>query len=392
MMKKLNSLTLLLLLYSIAVYGQEKQDVFKITHGPYLCDMSETGVTVVWTTNRKAMAWVEVAPDDATNFYSYERPKHYDTKYGRIQANTTLHVVRINDLKPGTSYRYAIFSKEMKEWPSDARIEYGTTIANPAYARNSLRFKTFSQEDDTVSFLVFNDLHGRAQFMKDILKNTDLKKIDFVVFNGDMSSTINSEEQIFTDFIDPAVEMFATRIPIMYTRGNHETRGTHADELMKYFPKKNPNIYEQLNVGKVAMLLLDCGEDKPDSDIEYSGIADFDAYRTEQAAWVKDAVTTEQFRNAAARIAILHMPPLVSNWHGNIHLSETLLPILNKARVTVMFSGHTHRYSLNPPVKDVIEFPVLVNSNNGIIKCDVINGRVITKIITLEGKPVDNIF
>ena len=30
-------------------------DSIKITHGPYLCDMSTDGVTVVWTTNKPAL-------------------------------------------------------------------------------------------------------------------------------------------------------------------------------------------------------------------------------------------------------------------------------------------------------------------------------------------------
>ncbi|HEX2975332.1 MAG TPA: FN3 domain-containing metallophosphoesterase family protein, partial [Bacteroidales bacterium] len=365
-------------------------DNFRITHGPYLCDMSETGVTIVWMTNRKAMSWVEIAPDDGTNFYGYERPKIHDTKYGRIQANTTLHHVRINNLKPGTTYRYAVFSKELVDWPTDSKITYGTTIANQAYARNPLSFRTFSAEDDSVTFIVFNDLHGRAQFMKDMCKNVDFRKIDFVIFNGDMSSAVNSEEQLFTDFIDPSVELFASRVPVMFTRGNHETRGTFADNLMNYFPKQNETIYEMVKVGNVAMLMLDCGEDKPDSDIEYSGLADFDAYREQEAAWLKETVKTEAFRSASARIAILHMPPLVSNWHGNIHLGETLLPVLNDANVTAMLSGHTHRYSYNKPVPGKINFPVLVNSNNALIKCEVVKGKMKATIIGPDAKPLEH--
>lgn len=386
MKKKYVLLLFFTLVFTLDSYSQ---DNFKITHGPYLCDMRETGVTIVWTTNRNAMAWVEIAPDDGSNFYSYERPKHFDSKYGRIQANTTLHNVRLNNLKPGTSYRYAIFSREMKEWETDSKITYGITIANSGYSRNSLAFKTFSSEDDSVSFLVFNDLHGRAQFMRDICKNVDFKNIDLVIFNGDMSSAINSEEQIFTDFIDPAVQMFASRIPIIYTRGNHETRGSHADALMNYFPKQSENIYQLLNIGNVAFLMLDCGEDKPDSDIEYSGLADFDSYRIAEAAWLKETVKLNAYKNAPVKIAILHMPPMIGNWHGNMHLTETLLPILNDANVTAMFSGHTHRYSYNLPVPGKINFPVLVNSNNAYIKCDILKGKVKATVIGLEGKPLE---
>jgi predicted phosphohydrolase len=326
-----------------------------------------------------------VAPDDGTNFYSSERPRFYDSYLGRIQAATNLHKVRLKNLKPGTRYRYAIFSKEVLVWENDARILYGTTIANNAYSRNPLAFRTYTSEDDTVSFLMFNDIHGRSQLMKDLCKNINFSKIDMVIFNGDMSNALTSEEQLFTDFIDASVEMFASRVPILYTRGNHETRGPYADYLMKYFPKECQTVYEYINIGTVAFLMLDCGEDKPDSDIEYSGLADFDAYRLEEAEWLKKAVQEESYKEASVRIVILHMPPLLSNWHGNIHLTETLLPVLNEANVACMLSGHTHRYSLNPPVPGKINFPVLVNSNNAVVKCDIIKGKVIATIITPDG-------
>jgi len=46
------------LAFALTAAAQE----FRITHGPYLCDMSQDGVTVVWTTNRPALSWVEASP------------------------------------------------------------------------------------------------------------------------------------------------------------------------------------------------------------------------------------------------------------------------------------------------------------------------------------------
>lgn len=367
------------------------QESFRITHGPWLSDMNETGVTIIWMTNKNAVSWVELAPVDGTNFYGQERPRFYDSRFGRIQAATSIHKVRIENLTPGTKYRYAIFSREVLNWENDSRVIYGITVANPGYARNSLSFKTFSQKDDTVSFIMFNDLHGRAQFMKDLCKSTDFRPLDMVFFNGDMTTAINSEEQLLTDFVDASVDLFAKRIPIAFNRGNHETRGPYADFIFNYFPMKNGQVYRTFNVGDVAFLMLDCGEDKPDSDIEYSGLADFDAYRESQAVWLKEAVQSKAFRDARVKIVMLHMPPGVSDWHGTIHLDETLLPILNEAKVDVVFSGHTHRYSYNAPIAGKISFPVIVNSNNSYLKCDVINGKIYVKIIGPEGvKPIEH--
>ena len=382
-MKKFKLIIVFLSLLSIAK-GQNEA-AFRITHGPWLCDMSETGVTIVWTTNKNALAWVEIAPDDGSHFYGKERPKYFDTYLGRKQAATKLHKVRIEKLSPGTRYRYAIFSKEVLQWENDAKIVYGTTVANAAYSRNSLSFKTFSAEDDTVSFIMLNDIHGRSQFMKDLCKDVDFKSIDMVIFNGDMSSSLHSEEQIFNDFVDAAVDLFAKRTPLVYVRGNHETRGPYADYLMYYFPEKDGKVYRTIYAGKVSFLLLECGEDKPDSDIEYSDLADFDAYRIEQAEWLKEAVQLKSFRDAQNRIVILHMPPGVSNWHGTLHLDETLLPLLNKADIDAVLSGHTHRYSYNAPAAGKTTFPVIVNSNNAYLRGDIINGEIRIRLVGPEG-------
>lgn len=382
-MKRLLLFIVFLSIVSIS-HGQN-ETAFRITHGPYLCDMSQTGVTIVWLTNNNALSWVEIAPDDGSHFYGKERPKYYDTYLGRKQAATHLHKVRLENLAPGTKYRYAVFSKEVLSWENDSKIVYGTTVANSAYSRNSLSFRTFSADDDTVSFIMFNDLHGRAQFMKDLCKSVDFGSIDMVFFNGDMSTAIYNEEQVFTDFMDASIELFARRVPIIFNRGNHETRGTFADFLMNYFPVKDKRVYRTFNVGDAAFLILDCGEDKPDSDIEYSGLADFDAYRIEQAAWLKTAIQEKSFKDAKNRIVILHMPPAVSNWHGTLHLDETLLPSLNNADIDVVLSGHTHRYSYNAPVSGKTTFPVIVNSNNAYLRGDIINGKIRIRLIGSEG-------
>jgi len=389
MQRKTSVLIFLVLALSFRGYSQ---DSFKITHGPWLTDMSETGVTIVWMTNKNAVSWVEIAPDDGSHFYGKERPRYYNSRYGRKQAASNLHNVRIEDLEPGTKYRYAVFSKEVINWQTDSRVVYGITVANAAYSRNSLSFTTFSRQDDTVSFIMFNDLHGRAQFMRDLCKDVDFSSLDMVFFNGDMSTAINSEEQLMTDFVDASVDLFAKRIPIAFNRGNHETRGTYSDFLMDYFPLKEGRVYRTFNAGEVAFLVLDCGEDKPDSDIEYSGLADFDAYRESQAAWLRGAIQAKEFRDAAVRIVMLHMPPGVSNWHGTLHLDETLLPLLNEAKVDVVFSGHTHRYSYNAPVAGKTTFPVIVNSNNAYLKCDVTGAKIKVTIVGPEGtKPIEHL-
>src|SRR5690625_6184334 len=59
------------------------QSGIKIQHGPYLQNVGENEVTILWITSKDAMSWVEVAPDDESHFYADERPQYFQTENGR---------------------------------------------------------------------------------------------------------------------------------------------------------------------------------------------------------------------------------------------------------------------------------------------------------------------
>lgn len=59
--------------------------------------------------------------------------------------------------------------------------------------------------------------------------------------------------------------MFATSTPFELVRGNHETRGKMARIYPKLFPKKNGKIYGSYRIGDIMIVMIDCGEDKPDT-------------------------------------------------------------------------------------------------------------------------------
>ena len=91
-------------------------------------------------------------------------------------------------------------------------------------------------------------------------------------------------------------------------RGNHETRGNLAREFSRYFPKEDGKIYGAYRLGDIMVVMLDSGEDKADSHPVYAGLTDFDAYRTEQAAWLEELVQTKEYKTARYRIVISQFP------------------------------------------------------------------------------------
>lgn len=159
-MKKILS-TILALAACTTLMAQD----FKITHGPWLCDLTSDGVTVVWATSKPALSWVEVAEDDGRSFYAVEHERRYETVAGRKQAHKTLHSIRLKGLRPGTKYRYRIFSQEVREWKYNDRVYYGDIAASNVYSRQPFAFRTFPTSGSDLSFVVLNDIHGRAEYM-----------------------------------------------------------------------------------------------------------------------------------------------------------------------------------------------------------------------------------
>lgn len=376
----------LLILFLFVALTTTAQEKLVISHGPYLQHLGETRVTIIWTTNKNAVSWVELAPDDNTHFYLNERPKYYSAEYG-FKDVTTVHTIRLSNLTPGTTYRYRIYSQEVLSHEG-TKVQYGTVAATNVYNAKPLKFSTTDQsKENEISFVMVNDIHGRNDLLENLLIKGDYHSADLIFFNGDMVSDMQNEEQMFGGFMDTAVRMFASEKPMYYARGNHETRGNFAYAFPKYFKSPSGKLYYILRRGPVCFVVLDCGEDKPDSDIEYSGIVAFDQYREVESEWLREALKSPEYTNAPFKVVILHMPPF-GGWHGEEEIARKFVPLLNEANVDVMLCGHLHKY-INQQPGNGVNFPVIVNSNTTVVKAEADTRLLNLKIINEKGEQVD---
>ncbi len=333
-----------------------------ITNGPYIQRMGEHEATIIWTTNKDAVSWLELAPAGNDSFYAEERAKFYESSHGsRIIGK--LHRITVKGLTPGTEYRYRVFSKEVADYASH-RILYGNIASTDVYSKKPFSFVTLDKAKPQISFKVVNDIHNKNSNLEAMLKDVDRKNTDLVIFNGDMVSNVQEYQSIFTGFMDTVVRLFAAEVPVFYARGNHESRGKDRALFYDFFPSNNGKFYYAFSHGPVFFLVLDGGEDKPDSDIEYSELAHFDSYRTEESEWIKDVINQPEFKSAKFRVVIMHIPPTGSTWHGTQDIAEKFLPLLNNANIDVMFSGHTHSYKyLKKGDDSSLNFPLLINDD-----------------------------
>lgn len=381
-MKEKNLLLLCVLLLSVSVYAQEG---IKLAHGPYLQNMGPDEVTVVWLSDKPSVGWVELAPDDGSNFYATERPRFFDAKNG-VKNTSTIHTVKLKGLNPGTNYRYRVFAQEVLSHIGH-KIVYGDYAATNVYSKKPLVFRTSDPANQTISFAMVNDIHGNNGLLENLVSKCDLKKTDFIIFNGDMVSVFNEENHIFNGFMDKATALFASEIPMYYTRGNHETRGAFATEFQRYFSPKEENIYYTFRQGPVCFVILDTGEDKPDSDIEYAGITVYDEYRSEQAEWLRQVLNSKEYKEAPFKVIVAHIPP-IGGWHGNLEVENKFMPLLREAKPDLMLCGHLHRFVHQKATAET-PFPIIVNSNTAVLKAAANSEELDVQVIDTEGKVLD---
>jgi len=326
---------LVLVLSGISIFQSSAQgiDDLKITHGPYLQNVTETGATIIFNTNKS------VAPGLMINSGSGKFELIQNSHDGLFDVGDNIHKVRLENLQPGQQYEYRVFACEIKNY-QPYKCTFGDTLFSKSFT-----FKTFDPDVDHINFTVFCDVHDKAGKLNKYLDFNNVDKQDCYFLNGDIMGHIEEEAQLYSSFLDVCVNRFAKEKPFFYVRGNHETRGQFARQLKDYLDFPNDTYYYAQTLGLVRFIVLDGGEDKPDDSKEYSGLVDFDQYRYQELEWLKNEVASAEFKKAHFKIVVVHMPIMQNkkNWYGMAFLAEHFGPVLKDAGIDLMISGHTHR-------------------------------------------------
>ena len=359
-----------------------------IQYGPWIQNVTENGFTVVFKTPEPTLAFVEVAPEDGTSMYNAERPRFYETIAGR-RVNGTMHKIRITGLQPGTAYRYRIIGKITVDDSSAYGTVWGPQRLMTDEEIHGLR--TLDTSAGECRFSVVNDMHAHWDRYVSLTKSLKPEDMDFFIMNGDIVSYVNSIDTMMKYTFGPARELLRS-VPSIYVRGNHESRGREFDKVPGLFDSPTGEFYFKFSQGPCAFIVLDGGEDNPDSSGEYSGTADYDSYRNAELQWLKDAVKDPQFVSAPWRIVFIHIPTIshITPWYAQQWLCDNVLPVLNDAGVDLMISGHHHKYIYTAPGQDGNKnaFPILINSHLDRLDCKVTPERISISVVNADGKEI----
>ena len=389
-MRKILSLFVAVLISSGVMVAQKPQRA-KAVCGPYVQCVSETGFTVIWTTDVESIAWVEVAPDDGTHWYNQERDKYYDARGNGVFPIGKIHKVVVDGLEPGTTYRYRIMYKGVIAYNGSGNVEYMKGNGNDVHRGQPYKITTFKKDYDVLRFDIYNDIHGKDSLFNTILTGARDNR-DFVFLNGDMTSNISSADLIASMYLGSVAKSLNGGLPLFASRGNHELRGRDAVKWLDYFSTPTGAPYYSFSIGDFFFVILDACEDKPDSDIEYSGIVASKPYVERQGRWLKEVLQSEECKNAKVRIAFCHVPPETNGWYGAWQMCNILVPPLNEAGIDAMFCGHIHRWRVAEPDGSIsnAEFPVICNPNMQRMEVTASENEIKISTFDTSGKNTNN--
>lgn len=346
------------------VESDHRPIVATVRHGdimrtsPYLQNPTDGGVTVSWLTNTSAYSWVEYGTD------SNDMQRARTLFDGQVLAGNDLNKIRLSGLKPGATYYYRVCSREMLYYGAYEKT-FGGTQSSPIYS-----FTTPSDDAEDFTAMIFNDLHQRratAEALVEAVKKGEYLpggKPSFVIFNGDCIDDPSSRDQALGTLAYFNDVVGAESTPVFYMRGNHEIRGAFSVGLRDLFDYVGGRTYGAFNWGDTRFVMLDCGEDKPDSHPVYYDLNDFEGHRRDQADFLRREMRSDEFRAAGRRVLLHHIP--IYGWVDDYNPCRDIWgPIFAavkkpKQNFDIAINGHMHEFASYKVGEKENPFPMIV--------------------------------
>jgi lysophospholipase L1-like esterase len=258
---------------------------------------------------------------------------------------------RLTGLQPGARHQYQVRYRA-GEQPAHTRVHHFHTLAPAA---PSLRA------------IAFNDTHMGTAVMESLLRHVQPEDFELSLLLGDV---LEGSDRAVLEAWRRYVELLdGANKPIIYVRGNHDTRGAFAKRLAYLFDLPNldparPWGDEQwqftLRAGPVALLALDTGEDDDDSTpaASYKNPNLWQQVRQRQASWLPQAIADQTMKSPPWRVLLTHIPLYNSPWCSA--RSRTLwTPVLRDWQPDLALSGHDHQWRPAQPVPQGVPWPSL---------------------------------
>ncbi|MBP3369314.1 MAG: metallophosphoesterase [Clostridia bacterium] len=265
--------------------------------------------------------------------------RYTDNICGVVRSASRVHKIEIKTDILDNAGGYTVELRRMPE-----RLAYHTVTVSTESVYIPFRGVPVSED---INCYIISDTHGNFDEPSEAAKYFG-SDIDLLILGGDIGRNVTDEEGLF------AVARLSSNIvkgerAVIFMRGNHDTRGAFAEFLPYCVGSDKGKTYFTIRLGRLWFVVLDEGEDKPDSDESYGGTADYADMRNSQIEMLENIINKPHTEYAADGvdicIGLCHTPftrwesPLFAKWNEQF----------NKIGIDILLSGHTHRVRYTAP-------------------------------------------
>lgn len=279
-------------------------------------------------TKSELLVWMEVGNEE-----------YFDDSNGILRSGSNTHkiIVPMEELDKAGSY---------------------TVKFRRVFERLPYFSKTGEVESLTISFRPLPEENIHIYHIADTHNKVDLpvktasffgEKLDLLILNGDIPNHSGEIENFMT--IHEITSLITKgEIPAVSSRGNHDLRGNHAEDLATYTPTRNGHSFYTFRLGPLWGILVDCGEDKDDSHAAYGNTICCHAFRKRETKYIEEVVKNADREYAAEgvkyKMVISHVPfTYVQKPPFNIEnecYTKWCTLLKEHVKPHIMVSGHLH--------------------------------------------------
>lgn len=225
--------------------------------------------------------------------------EYYDDSNGILRSASLTHKIEVPMAALDAERGYKIAYRKVKE-----RKPYYSEVGEIEYYDSKFR----PVEGDCIRVYHVADAHNRVNGPS-MAGGYFGDKLDLLILNGDIPEDSGSIGN-FTTIHKIASNITGGELPVIFSRGNHDTRGIYAEAIADHTPTDGGNSYFTFRVGALWGIVLDCGEDKPDGNAEYGHTVACHAFRLRQTRFLERVAAEREYdaEGVKYKLVVAHNP------------------------------------------------------------------------------------
>jgi len=295
---------------------------------PYLQSTTDSSIYISWHASNSPKSLVKYGETE-----KLELSKLGDAHiFGDL---TTYHTVKLENLKPNTTYYYQAISDTMK-----SKIFRFKTAPKLGEKKGHIRFAIFG---DTRTFpaRTMDVMTAIREKVTELYGNPNIEEnLNLVLCNGDVVHYGPTLSQYKREWFMP-MSVISANVPIMVTIGDHEHEADEYYEYMKYENFSSP-LGERQYAYKYGRVLFVADH----SITNY--MKHIKDYREIKLNWLDNIMQKAEVDSTIDWVIVFtHRPGHSEFWvNGNEpYVQNDLIPLLSKySKVDILTYGHTHAY------------------------------------------------